>query len=144
MLPRVDGKLSASCAWASGARENVFRTRARAVLYLASRVRYPRPARSLGIAPVPESISLRAEKFAMVQDTLAEADNAAPHDPEDETAPDDFLLGVEGFTYGDLYRPERLRALAEAFYAEVEKLDASLSTSLADYVASRGEKIKGT
>jgi hypothetical protein len=62
----------------------------------------------------------------MVQDTLVEDRNAASHDTQNKTSPEDFPLGVEGFTYGDLYRPERLRALAEAFYAEVESADATL------------------
>src|ERR1700759_841457 len=80
----------------------------------------------------------------MIQDTLAEDRNTASHDIEEKRSPDDFRLGVEGFTYGDLYRPERLRALAEAFYAEVERTDAALHASLAEYVASRGENLKGT
>ncbi|HZT58559.1 MAG TPA: FAD-dependent oxidoreductase [Pyrinomonadaceae bacterium] len=80
----------------------------------------------------------------MVQDTLVEARNAASHDAQNKTSPEDFPLGVEGFTYGDLYRPERLRALAEAFYAEVEKSDPTLHASLAEYSAARGENLKGT
>ncbi|HVF56882.1 MAG TPA: hypothetical protein VM934_12085, partial [Pyrinomonadaceae bacterium] len=42
----------------------------------------------------------------------------------------DFPLGVEGFTYGDLYRPERLRALAENFYDGVLQEDPALHASL--------------
>src|ERR1043166_7312710 len=80
----------------------------------------------------------------MVQDTLVEDRNAASHDAKDKTSPEDFPLGVEGFTYGDLYRPERLRALAEAFYAEVESADATLHARLVDYLSSRGENLKGT
>src|SRR5215203_6400565 len=80
----------------------------------------------------------------MVQDLFVES-NDAPQEPAgDKQLPTDFPLGIEGFTYGDLYRPARLRALAEAFYAEVEREDAALHASLAEYVASRGENLKGT
>src|SRR5256714_4054302 len=78
----------------------------------------------------------------MVQDILVEPKNAAPH--TDNSSPDDFPLGIDGFTYGALYRPARLRALAGAFYAEVERADPSLHAALTDYLASRGENIKGT
>ncbi|HEX3560020.1 MAG TPA: FAD-dependent oxidoreductase [Pyrinomonadaceae bacterium] len=80
----------------------------------------------------------------MVQDTLAETNDAAPLEHKDKRLPDDFQLGVEGFTYGDLYRPARLRALAGAFYAEVESADPALQASLAEYVAVRGENVRGT
>src|SRR5205085_5397857 len=46
--------------------------------------------------------------------------------------------------YGDLYRPARLRALAEVFYAEVEAEDPSLHALLMEYIGARGENIKGT
>src|SRR5437868_12097554 len=78
----------------------------------------------------------------MVQDTLVEPKNAAPH--TDNPTPDDFQLGIEGFTYGDLYRPTRLRALADAFYAEVTGADPALGGALAEYVASRGAQLRGT
>jgi uncharacterized protein YcbX len=68
----------------------------------------------------------------MVQDILVEPKNAAPH--TDSSTPDDFQLGIEGFTYGDLYRPARLRALAEAFYAEVGAEDPALGDALSEYV----------
>src|SRR5690242_13117375 len=77
----------------------------------------------------------------MVQDTLLEPNKQAP--PPDDIS-FDFPLGIDGFTYADLYKPERLRALAAVFYSEVARADASLHASLADYVSSRGEKIKGT
>jgi NADPH-dependent glutamate synthase beta subunit-like oxidoreductase/NAD(P)H-flavin reductase len=80
----------------------------------------------------------------MVQDTLAETNDDALPNHKDKISSDDFQLGVEGFTYGDLYRPARLRALAEAFYAEVESVDPSLHASLTEYVAARGENIRGT
>src|SRR5579883_351639 len=56
----------------------------------------------------------------------------------------DFALGVQGFKYSDLYKPERLRALAEAFYAEVKARDEKLHEKLSEYVKSRGENLAGT
>ncbi|HVF55311.1 MAG TPA: FAD-dependent oxidoreductase, partial [Pyrinomonadaceae bacterium] len=56
----------------------------------------------------------------------------------------DFPLGVEGFTYGDLYRPERLRALAENFYDGVLQEDPALHASLIEYVETRGQHVAGT
>src|ERR1044071_1425264 len=80
----------------------------------------------------------------MVQDLFVESNDAA-HEPSRQFSPNsDFPLGVEGFTYGDLHRPARLRALAEAFYAEVSREDAALHATLMEYVASRGESLKGT
>ena len=68
--------------------------------------------------------------------------NTAPPPPaHDET---DFPLGLEGFTYGDLHRPARLRALAERFYAELRREDALLHAALAEYLAARGEHLRGT
>src|SRR2546423_5527666 len=78
----------------------------------------------------------------MVQDILVEPKNAAPH--TDNSSPDDFPLGIDVFTYGALYRPARLRALAGAFYAEVGGADPSLGDALARYVASRGAQLRGT
>ncbi|HWS54996.1 MAG TPA: FAD-dependent oxidoreductase [Pyrinomonadaceae bacterium] len=79
----------------------------------------------------------------MAQNLFLEANQVSPGSPED-TPQTDFPLGIEGFTYGDLYRPARLRALAEAFYAEVEREDAALHAALAEYVAARGANLKGT
>src|SRR5215217_5503489 len=80
----------------------------------------------------------------MVENLFVESKDAAHEPPADKQPPADFELGVEGFTYGDLHRPERLRALAEAFYAEVGREDAALHARLAEYVGSRGENLKGT
>ena len=80
----------------------------------------------------------------MVENLYAEAGYAAQETPTQTESRADFPLGIEGFTYGDLHRPERLRALAEAFYAEVAREDASLHASLMEYVSSRGENLKGT
>src|SRR5829696_6586377 len=80
----------------------------------------------------------------MVQNLSVESNDAAHATPADRQPPADFQLGIEGFTYGDLHRPERLRALAEAFYAGVEREDAGLHARLTEYVGSRGENLKGT
>jgi NADPH-dependent glutamate synthase beta subunit-like oxidoreductase/NAD(P)H-flavin reductase len=80
----------------------------------------------------------------MVENLFVETNDAAPESAKDRQTPADFELGIEGFTYGDLHRPERLRALAEAFYAGVAAEDAALHARLAEYVASRGENLKGT
>src|SRR5215213_1870388 len=80
----------------------------------------------------------------MVQDLFVESKDAAHEPTSHKQLSTDFHLGIEGYTYGDLHRPGRLRALAEAFYAEVEREDAALHASLAGYVSSRGENLKGT
>src|SRR5919112_2798910 len=80
----------------------------------------------------------------MVENLFVEPADAARETFKDKQPETDFPLGIRGFTYGDLYRPARLRALAEAFYAEVEREDAALHASLAEYVAARGENLKGT
>src|SRR5947208_2460307 len=78
----------------------------------------------------------------MAQNLFVEPNNAAPHD--DTPAPFDFQLGIEGFAYGDLYRPARLRELAEVFYEEVRSVDAPLHAALMEYVGTRGERVAGT
>src|SRR5919202_356311 len=82
----------------------------------------------------------------MVQNLFVESGDAAHETTSDQQQhlSNDFPLGIEGFTYGDLYRPGRLRALAEAFYAEVGREDAALGARLAEYVSARGENLKGT
>src|SRR5919107_2301817 len=80
----------------------------------------------------------------MVRNLFVESNDAAHEPTSDKQLPADFPLGIEGFTYGDLHRPERLRALAGAFYAEVGREDAALHARLAEYVAARGENLKGT
>ena len=79
----------------------------------------------------------------MAQNLFLEANQVPPGDSDDQT-PTDFQLGIEGFTYADLYRPRRLRDLAEAFYAEVKREDAVLHSALTGYVESRGANLKGT
>jgi NADPH-dependent glutamate synthase beta subunit-like oxidoreductase/NAD(P)H-flavin reductase len=80
----------------------------------------------------------------MVQNLSVESSDAASKTTSQTKASADFQLGIEDFTYGDLYRPLRLRALAETFYAEVGRLDPSLHASLMEYIAARGENLKGT
>jgi NADPH-dependent glutamate synthase beta subunit-like oxidoreductase/NAD(P)H-flavin reductase len=50
----------------------------------------------------------------------------------------DFPLGVNGFTYADLYRPPRLRELAETFYREVAAADPGLAQEFSGYRAACG------
>jgi NADPH-dependent glutamate synthase beta subunit-like oxidoreductase/NAD(P)H-flavin reductase len=51
----------------------------------------------------------------------------------------DFPLGVSGFHYSDLYKPDRLKDLCEAFYAQLGKTDADLCAALMQYTQARGE-----
>src|SRR5574341_420032 len=44
-----------------------------------------------------------------------------------------FSLGIEGFTYPDLYDPVRLKVLAEYFYKEVETADPALGLQYSEY-----------
>jgi NADPH-dependent glutamate synthase beta subunit-like oxidoreductase/NAD(P)H-flavin reductase len=50
----------------------------------------------------------------------------------------DFALGIEGFRYSDLFRAERLKDLAEKFYAELAAENTLLHEALMKYVAARG------
>src|SRR4028119_363887 len=49
-----------------------------------------------------------------------------------------FELGIGGFSYSDLYKPERLRELAETFYDEIKRENAELHSALMQYIAARG------
>ena len=49
-----------------------------------------------------------------------------------------FTLGISGFSYSDLYKPERLRELAETFYDEIKRENADLYDALMQYIAARG------
>jgi len=51
----------------------------------------------------------------------------------------DFSLGIPGFSYSDLYKPEKLKDLCEAFYAELARTDAGLHAALTQYIGARGE-----
>ncbi|HZG53014.1 MAG TPA: FAD-dependent oxidoreductase, partial [Pyrinomonadaceae bacterium] len=56
----------------------------------------------------------------------------------------DFPLGIAGFHYRDLSQPERLARLTAAFYAELQKDDATLAAALAAYTSARGANVRGT
>lgn len=43
----------------------------------------------------------------------------------------DFALGVDGFTFADLFRPDRLADLAEAFYRYLAEADSALAEAFA-------------
>ncbi|HEX9929264.1 MAG TPA: FAD-dependent oxidoreductase [Pyrinomonadaceae bacterium] len=49
-----------------------------------------------------------------------------------------FELGISSFSYADLYKPERLRELAETFYDEIKQENAELHSALMQYIAARG------
>ncbi|MEP6922987.1 MAG: FAD-dependent oxidoreductase [Pyrinomonadaceae bacterium] len=49
-----------------------------------------------------------------------------------------FQLNIAGFSYADLYRPEKLRQLAELFYDEIKNQNAELYAPLMQYIAARG------
>jgi hypothetical protein len=69
---------------------------------------------------------------------------APPSARDDANMGTDFKLGIAGFTYADLYQPERLAQLTAAFYAELQKEDATLHTALREYTAARGANLRGT
>ncbi len=51
----------------------------------------------------------------------------------------DFQLGVDGFFYSDLFDSVKLKALGEAFYADVAAKEPVLHGALIKYIANRGE-----
>lgn len=51
----------------------------------------------------------------------------------------DFKLGIDGFSYSDLYSPERLADLAEAFYAYAADADPQLWQEWQQYRDLKGE-----
>ncbi len=54
------------------------------------------------------------------------------------TNQNNFKLGIDGFTYFDLYKPERLRQLTDTFYAEIKVSDVELYERLTAYILVRG------
>ena len=48
-------------------------------------------------------------------------------------------LGIDDFTYADLYEPARLIELAEAFYQELARADADLWLEFSRYLNARGK-----
>jgi NADPH-dependent glutamate synthase beta subunit-like oxidoreductase/NAD(P)H-flavin reductase len=69
---------------------------------------------------------------------------AQPVTPAPETTETNFELGIDGFTYRDLYEPARLRDLTARFHAELEREDATLHAALVEYTRARGANLKGT
>ncbi|MFN2393689.1 MAG: FAD-dependent oxidoreductase [Pyrinomonadaceae bacterium] len=55
-----------------------------------------------------------------------------------ETIDYDFDLGIVGFKYSDLFDAEKLKELAEKFYAEVEEKNPLLHEALIKYIENRG------
>ncbi|MBK6751064.1 MAG: FAD-dependent oxidoreductase [Acidobacteria bacterium] len=51
----------------------------------------------------------------------------------------DLKLGIDGFSFSDLFDALKLKELAERFYAEVAEKEPVLHTALAKYIAARGE-----
>jgi len=51
----------------------------------------------------------------------------------------DFPLGIEGFTYSDLYKPLRLRELAETFYRYLAEANGALAQEFAAYRKAQGK-----
>ncbi|MFM9905816.1 MAG: FAD-dependent oxidoreductase [Pyrinomonadaceae bacterium] len=50
----------------------------------------------------------------------------------------DIELGIEGFKFSDLFDADKLRELAEKFYADVAKHEPLLHDALAKYITARG------
>jgi NADPH-dependent glutamate synthase beta subunit-like oxidoreductase/NAD(P)H-flavin reductase len=69
---------------------------------------------------------------------------ATPAPAAPETMGTNFELGIDGFTYRDLYDPARLRDLTARFHSELEREDATLHAALLEYTRARGANLKGT
>ena len=54
---------------------------------------------------------------------------------------EELLLGIDGFSYPDLYKPERLKELADRFYREVDQADPDLGGKFRSYRETRGDGI---
>ncbi|MBK9766882.1 MAG: hypothetical protein IPP63_07625 [Chloracidobacterium sp.] len=54
----------------------------------------------------------------------------------------DFVLGIPGFNYSDLFDAARLKDLADAFYAEVADKEPILHDALSKYIATHGRGIE--
>jgi NADPH-dependent glutamate synthase beta subunit-like oxidoreductase/NAD(P)H-flavin reductase len=61
------------------------------------------------------------------------------HNQSNTALNDRLTLGIEGFTYTDLYDPLRLKDLAELFYQEVEATDPDLGRQYAAYREGQGK-----
>src|SRR5215213_7413545 len=62
----------------------------------------------------------------------------ATFEAETAAAQHDFNLGIAGFRYSDLYRAEKLKELARAFYAELAAENPLLHEALTEYIDARG------
>jgi hypothetical protein len=60
--------------------------------------------------------------------------NLTPHNEPDEN----LTLGIPGFSYSDLYKPERLKDLAELFYETVQEENPELYNVYMAYLNARG------
>lgn len=61
------------------------------------------------------------------------------NDKQDLSATNNDLdLGIPGYKYSDLYDAEKLRELAEKFYAEVTEKEPVLGQALSKYIADKG------
>ncbi|MBK6587620.1 MAG: FAD-dependent oxidoreductase [Acidobacteria bacterium] len=56
-----------------------------------------------------------------------------------ESSENNFTLGIDGFSFADLFDAIKLKELAETFYAEVGQQDEILHTALTKYIAARGQ-----
>ena len=56
-----------------------------------------------------------------------------------ETDNYDFNLGIVGYSYSDLYDAQKLKEIAEKFYAEIEKDNPVLHAALIQYISACGE-----
>ncbi len=65
-------------------------------------------------------------------------DHAPDERARTETTSTNLKLGIDGFSYADLYSPERLRELANLFYEELAHSEPELHGALLAYLAARG------
>ena len=59
------------------------------------------------------------------------------------STPADFQVGIPGFTFEDLYRPEGLSRLTQRFYETLQQEDAVLAGAFATYRAAGGKGLAG-
>src|SRR5215475_570585 len=74
------------------------------------------------------------EKEEMIEMT-ADDRLIAPNEPATQS---ELVLGIDGFTYADLYIPQRLEKLTEVFYDTVAAVDPDLHKEFSDYRQVRG------
>ncbi|HEX9918317.1 MAG TPA: hypothetical protein VGA87_04065, partial [Pyrinomonadaceae bacterium] len=77
-----------------------------------------------------------------MQDNSLDGGTGAPGNDNGTGA--DFPLGVAGFQYSDLYRPQRLGQLTATFYAGLQQEDPVLHAALTEYTMARGANLRGT